>query len=466
VSPSGPFLKAFAATVFLVVILFLTALVGCSERDLSKLRPAPGNTDPVVFDDNFGSGVDYQAFSGSFFDAVAVDTDQAYVGDASLRITVPGPGSTEGTYAGGAFTSNDFRDLSSYDALVFYAKTSVGSGSTLDVAGLGNDNTGTSLYTAQRGAIPITTDWSLVVIPIPNRSRLDLERGLFFFAEGHESNQGFTLWFDEVRFVQLGTISNPRPTMATKEIETFVGATVNPEETEVTFDVNGEDVLVVHSSGYFDYTSSDEAVVSTSEGVITAVGGGTATVTAKLDTVAVEGEITLNVLAPPDIPAPTPAYPSEDVISLFSDVYTNVPVDTWRAEWSQSGPVLDQSIGQDAVKVYTELERSFAGIEFTTALIDASEMTHVRVDVWAPAGSDFRVKLVDFGEDGEYNLPIDESELRFTANTTPAFVAGEWSVLDIPLSNFSLDSRAHLAQIVISSTNAKTVFLDNLLFHR
>jgi len=454
--------RMFAAIVPMVALAALLSLGGCSERDFSELSPAPASNDPLVFDDTFGDGVDYQAFAGSQTDAVAIDPNEAKVGSASLRVTVPGPGATEGTYAGGAFTCTDYRDLSQYDALVFYAKSSVAS--TLDVAGLGNDNTGTSRYDAQRTAIGLTTDWSLVVIPIPDPARLVLERGLFFFAEGHENNQGFTLWFDEVRFTQVGTITSPRPTMRSQSIESFPGATVTPTDTRVTFAVNGVDVRVDHSPHYFDYFSSNDSVATTQGGVITAVGGGVATVTAKLDSVDVSGTITLNVLTPPAGAAPIPTYPAGDVIALFSDVHDTVPVDTWRATWSQSGPVEDYAIGGNGTKLYTGLV--YAGIEFTTALIDATTMTHLRLDVWAPAGTIFRVKLVDFGEDGIYNLPIDESELTFRATSTPPFTAGQWCVLDIPLDDFTLDNRSHLAQLIISSSDARIVFLDNVLFHR
>ncbi len=451
-----------AAMVSLLAPAALLALGGCSERDLSELSPAPASNDPLVFDDAFGDGVDYQAFAGSKTDAVAIDANEAKVGSASLRVTVPGPGATEGTYAGGAFTCADYRDLSEYDALVFYAKSSVSS--TLDVAGLGNDNTGTSLYEAQRAGIALTTDWSLIVIPIPRPARLALERGLFFFAEGHENSQGFTLWFDEVRFARVGTITSPRPAMRSQNIQSFPGTTVTPEDTRVTFAVNGVDVLVKHSPRYFDYFSSDEAVATALGGVITAVGGGVAAVTAKLDSVDVAGTITLDVLTPPDGAAPAPAFPAADVIALYSDAYDTVPVDTWRANWSQSGPVEEYAIGGNATKLYTGLV--YAGIEFTTALIDATNMTHLRLDVWAPAGTLFRVKLVDFGEDGVYNPPVDESELTFHATSTPPFVAGQWCVLDIPLADFTLASRAHLAQLIISSNNVRIVFLDNVLFHR
>jgi len=445
----------------LVTALFL--LPGCSDRDLAELEPAPANDDPVVFDDNFGSGVDYLAFMGSLTDAVSIDTDEAFAGSASLRVTVPGPGNDGGTYAGGAFVSSDFRDLSQYNALVFQAKSSTSS--TLDVAGLANDNTGNSLYTAERSSIPLGTDWSLVIVPIPDPSRLDLERGLFFFAEGHENNQGFTMWFDEIRFARVGTILDPRPAMDTRTVDTFVGATVQPEGTRTIMSVNGEDVTVEHAPGYFDYASSEPSVAATEAGTITAVGGGTATVTAQLDTVTVDGEIVVNVLAPPNEAAPVPTYPAADVVSLFSDAYQDVPVDTWRTEWSVAGPVEDMDIAGDAVKVYTDL--TYAGIEFLSPTIDASDLTHLRLDVWAPTGTIFRVKLVDFGADGAFGGGDDsEWELVFHAGSTPAFVPGEWSVLDIPLVDFNLASQGHLAQMVISSSDAHTVFLDNVLLRR
>ena len=111
---------------------------------------------------------------------------------------------------------------------------------TLDVAGFGNDNTGNSLYEAGRARIPLNRDWQFIVLPIPASSRLVSEAGLFTFAEGAEEThpEGYSIWFDEIRFATLGTITNPRPTMASRTIETFIGATVTPEDTEVTFDVS------------------------------------------------------------------------------------------------------------------------------------------------------------------------------------------------------------------------------------
>ena len=65
----------------------------------------------------------------------------------------------------------------------------------------------------------------------------------------------------------------------------------------------------------------------------------------------------------PGVAAPTPpARNAADVVSLFSDAYTDVTVDTWRTVWSNAD--LDESfvVGGSANKLYTNLD--FVGIEF------------------------------------------------------------------------------------------------------
>jgi len=384
---------------------------------------------------------------------------------------VPGPGATDGTFAGGAFTTYNARDLSGYNALTFYAKSEMNS--TLDIAGLGNDNTGTSLYESSRSAIPLTTDWQKVIIPVPNPSRLTAERGLFFYAEGHEGGMGYDFWMDEVKFEQVEGITDPRPYMDTKTQSTFVGGSVDISGTSVTFAVDREDVVVNCLPACLDYVSDDETVATVTDGTIHAVGGGTAHITAKLDTVDADGVVTVNVLGAPDGPATAPTVPENDVISLFSDVYDDVTVDTWHAPWQYStGEVTDFQIEGDNVKVYTDL--NFAGIEFAGEnLIDleADGMTHFHMDVWAPSGGLFKVKLVDFGPNGQYDGGLDDSEaeLTFNGGTTPPFFSGQWSPLEIPLSDFQsagLTGRSNLANLVISSSDVTTVIVDNVYFHK
>lgn len=165
-----------------------------------------------------------------------------------------------------------------------------------------------------------------------------------------------------------------------------------------------------------------------------------------------------SVPATPTTAAPTPTQNVADVISLFSNAYTNTPVDTWSAPWDNAD-VADVQVAGNDNKLYTNLV--FAGIEFTSNTINATDMDFLHVDIWTPNATNFNIKLVDFGANNAYAGGDDtESELSFT----PA--QGSWVSYDINLDNFTgLASRSHLAQILfISSTS--TVYVDNLYFYK
>lgn len=438
-------------------VLALSA-IGCG-RDNSQ-KPAPPNTDPIVFDDAFGNRATFQAFAGSKVDAVTLDTVEKFSGTTSLKISVPGPGDVTGTYAGGAFTTDLDRELTGYNALTFQVKSSIAT--TLDVAGLGNDNTGTSKFEAKISVIPVTTGWTKVVIPIPDASKLGSEQGLFFFAEGIKNGAPHTIWFDDVKFENLLTISNPRPALAPKTVDSFVGATVVLDGTTTVFNVNGMDQTVAHMAGYFAFASTNTSVAAVTNGALNVVGPGSTVITAKLGTVNATGEVTLNASTPPTVAAPTPTAPAAKVVSLFSNAYTNVGVDTWSATWDIA-TVADIRIAGNDTKIYTDL--TYAGIEFTTQTVNATAMTHLHLDIWAPAGGTFKVKLVDFGEDGLFGgAPDSEHELTFTASSNPPFTTGAWVGLEIPLDNFrNLTARGHLAQMILAG-DARTFYLDNVYF--
>jgi hypothetical protein len=159
-------------------------------------------------------------------------------------------------------------------------------------------------------------------------------------------------------------------------------------------------------------------------------------------------------------PAPTPTYPPANVISLFSNPYQNVTVDTWMAPWSMA-QVNDLQIAGNDTKRYDAL--NYAGVEFlANNQLDVTSMTHFRVDFWSPNLSTFKVKLVDFGANGQYAGGDDsESELSYALPTEA------WHTLEIPLSSFtSLAALDHLSQLVFSGTpsGAGTVYIDNVLF--
>lgn len=163
----------------------------------------------------------------------------------------------------------------------------------------------------------------------------------------------------------------------------------------------------------------------------------------------------------PTVAAPNPSENEADVLSLFSGVYTDLDVDTWRTPWSQ-GDLEDIEIEGNETKKYTNLD--LVGVETTSDnLVDASEMAFIHLDLWTPNMETIRIKLVDFGPDGQFEGGDDtEHELIFTD-----LPQGQWNSLQLPLEDFvDLENRENLAQYIFSGLPAGegTLYVDNVYF--
>jgi hypothetical protein len=181
------------------------------------------------------------------------------------------------------------------------------------------------------------------------------------------------------------------------------------------------------------------------------------------------------------VPVPTEAAPAPperleaDVVSIFSDVYTNVTVNEWGPNWGPSStPITDNPIAGNATKkISMGAGQTFAGISFVSSAFDATSFTHFHVDYWIaaplPAGQVFNVKLSNHnGGSGE------TSAVQYTAIPS---AGSQWLSLDIPLADFvaasnpaNLDRNA-IAQIIITGARADTnvpvsIYFDNMYFHK
>ncbi|MEY4522605.1 MAG: hypothetical protein RIT10_1790, partial [Bacteroidota bacterium] len=162
----------------------------------------------------------------------------------------------------------------------------------------------------------------------------------------------------------------------------------------------------------------------------------------------------------PMVAAPNPTVPAANVISMFSNTYTNVPVDTWQAAWSQ-GFMNEIQIAGNATKKYTSL--NFVGIEATGAnTLDLATMYKLHVDLWTPNSTTFKVKLVDFGANGIY-AGGDDVEHELTLSPT----LDSWNSYTLLLSDFTgLTTKNHVAQLIFSSLPGGTsvAYIDNVYF--
>lgn len=164
----------------------------------------------------------------------------------------------------------------------------------------------------------------------------------------------------------------------------------------------------------------------------------------------------------PTVAAPTPTQNAANVISLFSDAYTDVPVDTWRTDWS-AATLEDVLIDGNPTKKYSSLD--FVGIEMVANQLDITTMTYFHLDVWSPNFTLLGVKLVDFGPDGAFGGGDDtEHQVDF-----PSLPQTSWNSLNIPLTEFTgLTGREHIAQIILvgQPSGTTTIYIDNMFFHK
>ncbi|HEX4383442.1 MAG TPA: Ig-like domain-containing protein [Myxococcales bacterium] len=434
-------------------------LTATSKLTVNAAGPA---TSIVAFADDYGPGITFAPFGGAV-GTPAVDTTQHEVGTASLKVTDPATG-----FAGGAFKLTPAVDASSFNAITFWAMASVNH--NIDKFGFGND-TSDSTFEVDWPAVPLTTTWTKFTLPLVAGTKLTALSGAFFFATAGGASYNF--WLDQIQYETI-TLPTPTAAMTSSTLSKGVGDKVtistpgSPGALTVTYGSGTSAIALAVSAPYFTFTSSNTAVATVDQsGVITCVGNGTATITGAVGAVAATGSITVNVAAgnAPTTAAPTPpTHATADVISLVSDVYTNHAVNTFAAFSANNNEtvVTDIQIAGTHVKEYAPL--TFVGIDFAGAnLIDATNMTFVHVDYWTPDATTFGIKLVDFGANGTFDGPPTDpaAELDFTP------VKGQWSSLELPLSQFvagGLTTRAHLAQIIFIGSNS-TLYIDNLYFH-
>lgn len=450
--------------------LLLAGFSAC-ERSVDGLDAPDVPINPNVFIDGFSGGLNYAAFGSSVPTAFQVDEDVTYNNSTmSMRFDVPDANDPRGTYAGGSFFTGAPRDLSQFDALTFWAKATASQ--TLDIVGMGND-LGANRYLASVSGLNLTTSWKKYIIPLPDPSLLTAEKGMFFYSTGPVDGKGYTFWIDELKFEKLGTVAHPVPAILNGNDETgtlFTGVTRPISGLQTSFNMpDGTDLAVGVSTAYFKFQSSDTLIAKVdATGTVTAGINGTAVITGTLSGVPAGGSLTITSRGV--FPhAPTPSHTADNVISLFSNSFTNRPVDYYNGFWApfQTTQSADFEVLGDDVLNYTNF--NFVGIQFSAPTIDATAMTHFHVDIYLPnalaSGTQFKIQLVDFGADGVFAGSDNSSHtLTFTA---PTLVSQSWVSFDIPFSSFTnLRARAHLAQVIFEGTNLTNFYADNIYFRK
>ena len=157
--------------------------------------------------------------------------------------------------------------------------------------------------------------------------------------------------------------------------------------------------------------------------------------------------------------APTPPNRNDvDVVSIFSDVYTDETLNELPTIWSSTN-FEEANIDSDNIWKLTSLD--FLGIvtNYDTG-IDLSEMEKMHIDYWVPEGTTNElfviiVNTVDGGEDIE---------------SLGATTGGSWQSIELDITAFDggdLANKEKITQILIDSDGETPVaYIDNFYFYR
>ncbi len=417
----------------------------------------------LVFYDDFTSGVSFADFGGAA-NAVTIDATTTNNGRKTLKAII----TASGAYSGGALVAAVPRNLSSFNALTFWAKASVAK-SSLKV-GIGN-NAANTFFNAESVGIPLTTTFTKFIIPLPNPAKFVNADGLFHFADGPNN---YTVWFSDIQYENLPTSQVAAPTATTAawpSLTVAIGSPqqISPAPNTVRFTTpalpNGG-ILSDVAWRWYTLTSSNPAVATVSaDGLVTGVSAGSATISATMNGLAVAGNAPVTVTVPLAVPttiAPAPTRAVADVISLYTTVYTNRGVDTWRTGWSAgNSELVDPFVAAGRnIKKYSLF--NFVGVEYgiTTPanIVDASTMTHFHVDLWSPNPSaNLEIQLVN---DAAGTAAIGKYQAGLIGT-------GSWVSLDIPLASFTgLTTKIKLQQLLFVAAGPSVLYVDNVYFHK
>lgn len=464
----------FIRCILLIVALSLT--LSC-ERDLSDdavLASFP-KLGEVFIDSFVNMGSDfYLPFDGSKLTAFSIDNDEGYQSNSSIRVDVPNEADPMGNYAGAIFRVDGMpRDLSGFNALTFWVKAS--RGVSMDAVGFGQDFIEDS-YQVTANNVNADTNWSQVTIPIPDASKLTEERGVFWYAMGTQNTagSGYTIWFDEIKFENLGTIGQPRPAITNGvdvTTNTFIGVQLQVNGLIETFNLgSGFDQVVTVAPSYYNFTASDPAVAAVDDfGNIDVTSAGTSIITATLANRSAAGSLTINSQGIFQLP-PAPTRDPSTVVSIFSDVYTNIPIDFFNGFWQPFQTTLsaDFSVNNDQILGYSNF--NFVGNQFSSPTVDATVYPNLHIDMFIPEqiqpDLDFLITIKDFGSDQVDGGGDDTIQQVFFFASD--FTANTWVSFDIPIT---IANRNHIGQIIYENINNPTTssiesfYLDNIYFY-
>jgi hypothetical protein len=188
------------------------------------------------------------------------------------------------------------------------------------------------------------------------------------------------------------------------------------------------------------------------------------TVTAYVDDLTAMQGSPIPVPAAPTNSPTAPTRAAADVISIYSDAYTDIATN-YNPSWNQAGSVNTAFDPGDGNNVMAYTNFNYQGTEVTHT--DISTMEYLHIDIWVGA-VDRTVKVTPILTAGS------PAEFLVTVSTT----AGSWSSVDIPLTSFTgldfsntikelkFDGQFQTDGVTADTAVRSAIYVDNVYFYK
>jgi hypothetical protein len=289
-----------------------------------------------------------------------------------------------------------------------------------------------------------TGSWQGVNIPLSAYTVPELDKIFQLKTEGDG-----TIWIDNIYFWKTPSVAGTDTTLSDLTIYGQTIADFGASKTNYNVELPAG-ATVVPGVAAFPTDTNASAVVTAA----TSIPGTTTIVVTAQDGVTTRSvSINWSIDPKPQTAAPTPSQDSSDVISVYSDTYTDNIFTNLNPGWEQATAMAEVQIAGNNTLEYANL--NYQGLELTQT--DVSAMEYVHLDYYANDATALEFFLISPGD-----TPLNAKENAYDIAASEAFASGQWVSLDIPLSAYTVPELDKIFQI--KTVGNGTVWIDNIYF--
>jgi PKD repeat protein len=229
----------------------------------------------------------------------------------------------------------------------------------------------------------------------------------------------------------------------------FVDFSFSVDDFTVTFENESKDA-VSYSWDFGDgNTSTEENPTHTyaAEGIYEVVLTGTS---ATGDTK--EAIKNVSISLDPEELAPAPTEPEVNVISIYSDAYTDITGVNLNPNWGQATVTTEIEI-EEGEMVLKMAGLTFQGIDFADNPQNVSSKTKLHVDVYCTVETNINISVISPGKENPVTITTE---------------AGVWKSFDILLTDYTEPDLTAIIQLKFDDAGTgatPTIYVDNIYFY-